>query len=610
MAQHPRIACGGRSPVRRRTGVAGLALAAVWIGWVAGPAGPQAQRERPDGWDDATHHRRAAPDYDRLFSLDRVHELHITIAPDDFTAMQDDLRTLTSGLPGMGGRGMGPGRGGPGRGGPGGLFGLPGGADLPALMEQAMAACTDRPVDSTCTIDGTEGRCNALFGGPPMCVPPMIGDVLQGGAAPRLISRDPIWVPVTVRHEGGVWTDVGMRYKGNSSLMSANMSQNGKVPFRLRFDRFEDEVPGTRNQRFYGFQRLTFSSNFTDDSQLHEVLATEVLRDRGVPAARAAFYRVMVDVGQGPEYWGLYTMIEDPADGAMLDAQFGSRTGHLYKPEGAGASWVRFDAGSFENRTGGNPDGAADVEAAIAALHAPRDDAARWRQLLEATFDVDQFLRWLAVNTAIENWDTYGVFAHNYYLYGDPAQDGRLRWIPWDHNMAFGMGPGGMGMGGPGRGRGLGPGAGGREGRGPGGPPPPASPPGDPAGFPGGFRGGGPGLPGLGAGVTDVLHERVGAQWPLIRHLLDDEVYAARYRAYLSNALGGLFAPEAFEARARELHALITPAIVGERGERPTHTTVSSPEAFRNALDGPNGLLERSARRRAAITEALAGQTR
>ena len=55
--------------------------------------------------------------------------------------------------------------------------------------------------------------------------------------------------------------NVGLKLKGNSSLMSANMSGNGKVPFRLRFDRFECEVAAILNQRFYGFQRLTFSSN-------------------------------------------------------------------------------------------------------------------------------------------------------------------------------------------------------------------------------------------------------------------------------------------------------------------------------------------------------------
>ena len=38
--------------------------------------------------------------------------------------------------------------------------------------------------------------------------------------------------------------------------------------------------------------------------------------------------------------------------------------------------------------------------------------------------DVDLFLRWLAVNSTIGNWDAYGAMAHNYYLYGDPHRAG------------------------------------------------------------------------------------------------------------------------------------------------------------------------------------------
>jgi len=52
------------------------------------------QTPRPAGWNAATHGSNAKPDYNRLFSLDRVHELHITIAGHYFRAMQEDLRTI------------------------------------------------------------------------------------------------------------------------------------------------------------------------------------------------------------------------------------------------------------------------------------------------------------------------------------------------------------------------------------------------------------------------------------------------------------------------------------------------------------------------------------
>jgi hypothetical protein len=250
-------------------------LVAVCAGWMAVASGPPAlsaqEPRRPAGWTDATHGERAAPDYARLFAMDRVHELRVTIAPESFRAMREDLTTIGPAF----------GRGGRGGFGPGGFppDGFPPGGFPPGGGPGGVPA------------GGPGGFPGGPGGGPG-----------RGGAI-ALTTRDPIYVSATIQHEGRAWTHVGLRYKGNSSLMAASMGNSGKVPFRLDFDRYEEEVPDTRNQRFYGFQKLTFSSNLGDDSQMREVFATEVFRDRGVPAPRAAFYRVLVDTGSGFEYW-------------------------------------------------------------------------------------------------------------------------------------------------------------------------------------------------------------------------------------------------------------------------------------------------------------------
>ena len=64
------------------------------------------------------------------------------------------------------------------------------------------------------------------------------------------------------------------------------------------------------------------------------------------------------------------------------------------------------------------------------------EDTTAWKTTLENNLDVNGFLKWLAVNTTIQNWDTYGKMPHNYYLYNDPS-DHLLKWIPWDNNEAF-----------------------------------------------------------------------------------------------------------------------------------------------------------------------------
>jgi len=429
----------------------------------------------------------AAPDYDKVFSTDRLHDIHISIPADRYQAMQDDLIEVTS-------RGRG-------------------------------------------------------FGGPPGFL----------GGAPRMTSRDPVYVPVTIRDGNKTWAHVGMRYKGNSSLAAFRRSTSGKLPFRLDFDRFEEEFPDTRKQKFHGFRSLTFASNARDESELRELLASELLRDRGVAAARAALYRVYVDTGNGEQYWGLYTLVEDPADDAFLDSQFGSHDGNLYKPEGPGADWTRFTPDGFGKKNNRTKEDYSDVKAAVAALNAPRTDAVAWRKALEARFDVDAFLRWLAVNTLMNNWDAYGRMAHNYYLYADPAHGGRLVWIPWDHNEAFSLG-----------------------------------------GF-GGFGG-------WGRGDSDVFHRDAGERWPLLSVLLQDPDYNVRYRRALQHAMEGLGDPVAFGKRAAFLHKLIAPAV--EPTDSRQFGDQRSLLTFESSVDGEFGLAALLRDRAAEIRAELSGATK
>jgi len=50
---------------------------------------------------------------------------------------------------------------------------------------------------------------------------------------------------------------------------------------------------------------------------------------------------------------------------------------------------------------------------------------------------MESFLKWLAINTTIVNFDTYGWVTKNHYLYQDLADNGRLVFIPWDYNLSL-----------------------------------------------------------------------------------------------------------------------------------------------------------------------------
>ncbi len=58
--------------------------------------------------------------------------------------------------------------------------------------------------------------------------------------------------------------------------------------------------------------------------------------------SHTAFYTLYVDYGEGPVYFGVYTMVEE-VDDTVLETQFADDDGNLYKPDGDGASFVRGD---------------------------------------------------------------------------------------------------------------------------------------------------------------------------------------------------------------------------------------------------------------------------
>ena len=166
--------------------------------------------------------------------------------------------------------------------------------------------------------------------------------------------------------------------------------------------------------------------------------------------------------------------------------------------------------------------------------------------------NVDEFIRWLAVNTVIQNWDTYGNMAHNYYLYSNPADGGRIYWIPWDNNMALSSGMGGMfGEEGEGTEDGL-------EGN--------------------DLR------RGMGTPLSLDLSE-VDDNWPLIRYLMDDPEYWDIYVFYVQEVIETIFEPEATKICYQEAHDLIAPYAVGPEGEQTGYTQLSSPEAFDTSLE-------------------------
>ncbi|MCK0156782.1 CotH kinase family protein [Cellulophaga sp. F20128] len=260
-----------------------------------------------------------------------------------------------------------------------------------------------------------------------------------GGAGLIEFEENPIFVPAQVFYEGNEWYKVGVRFKGNSSLQSSWSGGILKLSMKLDFDEFEDYYPQIKNQRFYGFKKLSLKNNYLDKSMLREKVAADVFRNAGLASSHTAFYTVYVDHGEGPIYFGVYTLVEE-VDDTVIDTQFSSDNGNLYKPDGTGASFAvgTFSEDVFVKKTNEDEADFTDIQSLFEVLHAENrtSDPEAWRSNLEAIFDTDTFLNYLAVNTVIQNWDTYGRMTHNYFLYNSPDTE-QLTWIPWDNNEAL-----------------------------------------------------------------------------------------------------------------------------------------------------------------------------
>ncbi len=152
-------------------------------------------------------------------------------------------------------------------------------------------------------------------------------------------------------------------------------------------------------------------------------------------------------------------------------------------------------------------------------------DAASWRASLDAIFDTDVFLKYLAVNTVIQNWDTYGRMTHNYFLYNNPAT-GKLTWIPWDNNEALQTGKNGGSL---------------------------------PLNF---------------SGLSS-------SSWPLIGYIYSDAVYKAKYDAYVKETIEGPFATSYIQGVYDTYAALVSPYATTEVSG---YTFLSSSSSFSSAV--------------------------
>jgi spore coat protein CotH len=255
------------------------------------------------------------------------------------------------------------------------------------------------------------------------------------------------WLEASATIDGATYERVGLRLKGNSSLMGLRESGDGgppreereslisadkpeSLPWLLRLDEYEND------QNHNGITELVIRSNRTATS-LNEAVALDLLAAAGLASQQAAATSFSANDGAPV----LRLTIENPKDEWMA-AHF-SAEGLLFKSEAEGDWSYRDDDAasykvSFDLEAGGTGDDATDYEPLIGFLDfLNNSDDATFVAELPARLDVDQFAVYRAMMLLIENFDDIAGPGNNSYLYYGPDTD-QFTVVPWDMNLAFG----------------------------------------------------------------------------------------------------------------------------------------------------------------------------
>jgi len=239
---------------------------------------------------------------------------------------------------------------------------------------------------------------------------------------------------------GEALPNIGLRMRGQFSLRESG----DKKPWKIDTDAYVD------GQEYHNLRQLMLLNNVGDPSMLKEKLAYEMMRFAGLPASHVAYVELWIDIvddAAPSNYWGVYTLVER-VDRKYLGNRFGagSKDGNLYKASHAqrgpmdliyyGEKIKDYPTQNGQVAYGKmNNEAEADYSDIIALCRTidgtQYGSEQEFTQALEDVLNIDAFLRYMAVVTILDNWDTYPYTGNNYYLFNNPLS-GRFEWIPWD----------------------------------------------------------------------------------------------------------------------------------------------------------------------------------
>lgn len=220
------------------------------------------------------------------------------------------------------------------------------------------------------------------------------------------------YVRGVVTEGGRSFENVGIRLKGRTSFRPVDH----KPSLTLKFDHF---IAG---QTYGGIKKLFLNNSVQDGSFMHELLASQLCLDAGVPAARVSYARVELNGRDLGIFVATEAMNKD-----FLRGHFKYAQGNLY--EGTGQ-----DIDKELEQDNGSECSRADLHALLQACR--EGDPAKRSEFLRERLDVERFIAFVAIQMCLGFTDGYVTGRNNYRIYDNP-ESGRMVFIPHGMDTAF-----------------------------------------------------------------------------------------------------------------------------------------------------------------------------
>ncbi len=225
-------------------------------------------------------------------------------------------------------------------------------------------------------------------------------------------------------------TQVGFRLRGNTSRHS------GKKSFKISFNTYE------AGGKYYGVEKLNLNGEHNDPSILRSKIAWDLAREMGVVAPRCNPVALYIN----EEYRGLYLNVEH-IDEEFAESRYGNKNGNLYKClypadldyKGSNPDVYKeeyWGNRAYQLKTNEAADNYSDLANFIDVLNNMPDSALPCA--LEQVFNVQDYLKAIAFDVLIGNWDGPIYNKNNFYLYHNQAAD-KFEYIPYDVDNTFGI---------------------------------------------------------------------------------------------------------------------------------------------------------------------------